>query len=319
MTTTSQPRPAGSQDPAAGPAACRRPGCGQPLPPPGRGRARQFCSDDCARRYHNDARIPATASTAGASDQDPLAALDALTRQAAVLIKAAREQAASLDPARVRAQVAEAEAAQRRAEAAAVTAGAHAAEAEAETHALAEALTAAREGATAAETAARQASDTARAATAELEQLRRDSAAQATAIQARAREEITAARQEADRSARERDNATAAAREAARSAETEISRARQAEADARDETGRVRDDAAREREALHEHHQAQISAERTLTGAQRERAERAEAQLDTERADRRHLTSQLTPLPATAANGHPASSGKRTRPATPQP
>ena len=38
---------------------CRRPGCGQPLPAPGRGRARQFCSDDCARRYHNDARIPA--------------------------------------------------------------------------------------------------------------------------------------------------------------------------------------------------------------------------------------------------------------------
>ena len=64
MTTTSQPQPAGSQDLAA----CRRPGCGQPLPPPGRGRTRQFCSDDCARRYHNDARIPATASTAIAAD-----------------------------------------------------------------------------------------------------------------------------------------------------------------------------------------------------------------------------------------------------------
>ena len=50
-----------SQPPADQAAAvlCRRPGCGRPLPVSGRGRTRQFCSDDCARRYHNDARIPA--------------------------------------------------------------------------------------------------------------------------------------------------------------------------------------------------------------------------------------------------------------------
>ncbi len=63
----------------------------------------------------------------------------------------AREQAASLDPARVRALVAEAEAARRRrAEAAAVTSEARAAETTAEAQAQAEALEAAREDARAA-------------------------------------------------------------------------------------------------------------------------------------------------------------------------
>ena len=59
----------------------------------------------------------------------------------------AREQAASLDPARVRAQVAEAEAARRRAEAAAVTSEARAAETTAEAQAQVEAPEAAREDA----------------------------------------------------------------------------------------------------------------------------------------------------------------------------
>jgi len=101
--------PAGSDDDARGPAICKRPGCGRPLPAQGRGRNRVFCGGDCAQRFHNDARIPAPAAGAVTGDQDPLTALDALTRQAAVLVRAAREQAASLDPARVRAQVADAE------------------------------------------------------------------------------------------------------------------------------------------------------------------------------------------------------------------
>jgi hypothetical protein len=310
-----------SQHPASdGPAAatCRRPGCGQPLPAGGRGRTRQFCSDDCARRYHNDARLPAPGSWPGNAGEDPLASLDTLTRQAAVLIKAAREQAATLDPARVRVQVAEAEAARRRAEAAAVTADARAAEAEAETQALTEALTAARDAADAAEAAARQAGAAAQATQDELARLRRDTTIQITAIQAQASQDITAARQDADRCARERDDAAAAARETTRNAETEITRARQAEADARAETSRVRDDAARERDAFHAHHQAQLDTGRALTDAERARAERAEAQLDTERADRRHLTSQLTP-PATHTGNGQATTGKRTRPATPQP
>src|SRR6266851_1313194 len=193
------------------PAVCKRPGCGNALPGQDRGRTRQFCGDECARRYHNDARVPAPAAAVPAdSSADPLAALDAVIRQAAVLTRAARDMAAGLDPARVRAQVAEAEAARRRAEAAAVT--------------------------------ARQATEAAEAA---LEQARRDAAAQIAAAQAEAAGQATAARAEAARCARERDDATQAAR----------------------------------------------------------RAEGAEAQLEAERADRRHLTSALT-APASPASGN---------------
>src|SRR5258707_499273 len=123
--------PAGHPDPqmpgASAPALCKRPGCGNTLPDRDRGRTRQFCSDQCARRYHNDARISAPAAPLAAdssadplaadSSADPLAALDAVIRQAAVLTRAALEMTASLDPARVRAQIADAEAARRRAEA----------------------------------------------------------------------------------------------------------------------------------------------------------------------------------------------------------
>jgi hypothetical protein len=274
-----------SQPPADQAAAviCRRPGCGRPLPAPGRGRTRQFCGDDCARRYHNGARVPAPAAVP-VGDTDPLAALDTLIRQAAVLVRAAREQAASLDPAAVRAQIAEAEAARRRAEAAAITAAAHAAEARQETDALAEALTAARADTATAQAAARQAADTARAAAGELDRLRTDTSAQITAISARAEEQVTAARADASRSARERDDAITAAAQARHAADTEISRARQAETDARDQTIQARADAARERDALSEHHQAQLAAAHALTQAERDRAERAEAQLETERA-----------------------------------
>src|SRR5262249_22258337 len=135
-------------------AVCKRPGCGNALPAQDRGRTRQFCASECARRYHNDARVPAPPPVDAAAD--PLAALETLIRHAAVLTGAAREQAAGLDPARVRAQVAEAEAARRRAEAAAVTAAARAAEADAETQTLAEALDAAREDGCAAQAAARR-------------------------------------------------------------------------------------------------------------------------------------------------------------------
>ena len=117
--------PPDDQAPAASAAgACKRPGCGNALPAQDRGRARQFCSTECARRYHNDARVLAPAAPAAGSPADPLAELDAVIRQAAVLARAARDRAASLDPARVRAQLAEAEAARRRAEAAAVLSGA---------------------------------------------------------------------------------------------------------------------------------------------------------------------------------------------------
>src|SRR6266851_2642779 len=245
------------------PAVCKRPGCGNALPGQDRGRTRQFCGDECARRYHNDARVPAPAAAVPAdSSADPLAALDAVIRQAAVLTRAARDMAAGLDPARVRAQVAEAEAA-------AVTAEARAAEAGAETQALAEALDTAREDTRAAQAAAAAARQATEAAEAALEQARRDAAAQIAAAQAEAAGQATAARAEAARCARERDDAT----QAARRADAEVARARQADAVA------------------------------ALTEAERARAERAEAQLEAERADRRHLTSALT-APASPASGN---------------
>ncbi len=87
--------------PGGAPGACKRPGCGRPLPPAGLGRARQFCSQDCARGYHNAARYStAAAGPAAADGGDPLAALEILTRQAATLISQARAEAGRLDPAR---------------------------------------------------------------------------------------------------------------------------------------------------------------------------------------------------------------------------
>ena len=73
---------------------------------------------------------------------------------------------------------------------------------------------------------------------------------------------------------------------------------------------RVRADAARERDTLREQHHAQLDAVAALTAAERARAERAEQLPDTERADRRHLTTALTP----DGNGNgklpPAAGGK---------
>ena len=215
-------------------------------------------------------------------------------RQAAVLARTARDQAAALDPARVRAGIADTEAARRRAEAAAVTAQARQAEAEAEAQALAEALQAARDDTAAARGTARNAEETARALAGELDQPRRDTTAKITAAEENARRQAAAARDDAVRFQRERDDALASARDARTAAETETARARQAEADARDETRRTRDDAARERDALHESHNTQAEAQRALTDAERARAERAEAHLETERTDRRQLTSHIT-------------------------
>ncbi|HEX6523033.1 MAG TPA: hypothetical protein VF070_23985 [Streptosporangiaceae bacterium] len=314
---TSHDAPAGSEQ--APPRACRRPGCTRPLPAHERGRSRQFCSDECARRYHNDARIPPPrAAGTGQPGEDPLTTLDALLRQAAACAKTAREQAAALDPAQVRAQIADAEAARRRAEAAAVTAAARQAEAEAEAQALTDALAAARDDTAAAQAAAQQAAGTARAAAAELGQLHHETATRTAAIQDHASEQVTTARQAQARAERERDDALATARQARVDAATEITRARQAETDARAETARVRDDAGRERDALREHCQAQLQAERALTAAERARAERAEAQLETERTDRRTLTTHLT---AAGDNGHaqparhprPPASGARSK------
>jgi hypothetical protein len=59
-----------------------------------------------------------------------------------------------------------------------------------------------------------------------------------------------------------------------------------------------RADAARERDILHTSYQAQLDAARTLADTHRQHAERAETQLQTERAERQHLTQHLTGTPA---------------------
>jgi hypothetical protein len=140
-----------------GTAECKRPGCGSAVP----------------------------AASGDSGDGDPLAALEQALRQAAVLARTARDQAAALDPAHVRADIADAEAARRRA----VTAEARQAEAEAQ--ALAEALQAAHDTAAARDTA-RQAEETARTLAAELDQLRRGTAAEITAAQENASRQATA-------------------------------------------------------------------------------------------------------------------------------
>ena len=95
MTGQFSADPAGGQPVGTrGAAVCKRPGCGKPLPVShGPGRARQFCSTECARRYHNDARAPAPRA-ALAEPPDPFAALESLVRQLTATVRAIREQAA---------------------------------------------------------------------------------------------------------------------------------------------------------------------------------------------------------------------------------
>ncbi|HTP17040.1 MAG TPA: hypothetical protein VMK13_14545, partial [Streptosporangiaceae bacterium] len=93
------PVPAGLRQPAP-PQACKRPGCARLIPPAaGRGRSRVFCSDDCARRYHNDARQSAPARQAEADAraetsrqrEDAARERDALAASHAAQIQAQRD------------------------------------------------------------------------------------------------------------------------------------------------------------------------------------------------------------------------------------
>ena len=282
------------QETAAGTGTCKRPGCGKPLPASsGRVRHRVFCGDGCARRYHNDARLLSGDRAGSEGHGDPLGEAEGLLRQLAVLVKAGREQAAGLDPARVRADLADAEAARRRAEAAVVTAQARQGEAESEAQALGEALAAAREDLAVAQDAARTSEAAAREAENRADEAARDCARQVAEVRADADGRVAQARALAEDAGRERDEALESLREARTAAEAEVGRARQAEADARAEIQRVRDDAGRERDALRGACEAQVVAQRALTDAERARAERAEAQLEAERVERRQLTTHI--------------------------
>lgn len=111
----------GSTSAAHGAAICKRPGCGKQVPVTTRGRTRQFCSNECARRYHNDAR-GATRKLRAAEAEDPLARLEDLLPQVMTCLRAIREQLANADASQARAQLAEAEALRRYAEAEAAAA-----------------------------------------------------------------------------------------------------------------------------------------------------------------------------------------------------
>jgi hypothetical protein len=111
------------------------------------------------------------------------------------------------------------------------------------------------------------------------------------------------ARAEAARSAERAEQMAARASQA----EAEALRARQGESDAQAEASRVREDAAREREALREQHQAQLRAVAELTAAERARAERAEEILAAERDDRRYLLASFVPAPGGSSDSNGSS------------
>jgi len=327
ITVMTDQSPGQTSDQAPGQAGdlvryCRRPSCGAPVQQAGHGRPRQYCSDACTSAYHNASRASRARSadsatvTAGTGSQetgpdgDPLAGLEALLRQAAALARQARAEAARLDPAHVRAQLADADAGRRRAEASAVVAHAQAAEADQELQAALEALEAARRLQQAAGARAGQAQ------------------AEAAAARADAGAAITAARADADAAITASRAGTAACQQQARQAaddaaairiraETEIARAGQAETDARAETGRTRADAARERDALHAAHDAQLQACRQLADLHRDRAERAETALDAARAQPHHPAADADAATATSSTAQqpaPAPRRARTRP-----
>jgi hypothetical protein len=109
---------------------CKRAGCGKPLPPGGRGRSREFCSDECRIRHYNAMRGQAAVATPPPTGgpEAGLARLAQLLTESSRLAAAVSAQVAEAEPGRVAAVLAEAEAARRRAEASAATASAQAAE-----------------------------------------------------------------------------------------------------------------------------------------------------------------------------------------------
>jgi chromosome segregation ATPase len=148
--------------------------------------------------------------------------------------------------------------------------------------------------------------------TAQLSQLRAETTAQLEQARAAAEHDIGQARERA-----ERQVADAASR--ARHAEQETARAQQAEAAAQqradhaqaqaaEEIALVRADSKRERDELHAATDARLAALEETRTSLRIRAERAEADLDTARAEQRRLAGQLDQATADAGQlpGHEA-------------
>jgi hypothetical protein len=300
-TTTAVMMPAGTGIPAGdgndsgvtpggGPGRCKRPGCGRPLPPGERGRSRQFCGDECRIRHYNAMRgqVPAAAPPPADGPEAGLGRLAQLLAEASRLASAVSAQVAEADPGRVAAVLAEAAAARRRA-------GAHAATASAQAAESAESASAAWEAADAAESGRAAAQASAGAAEEQARDLRVQAGDLAGKLEGALRRAQAAERQAAEEAAR-RD---AARQDAGRAAEA-LAAERHA---AREAAEQARQQAARGLAAVQAACQAQAGAARELAGAAIARAERADAALDAERAERRALTDRLT---AAAAPPQPA-------------
>lgn len=260
---------------------CKRAGCGRPLPPGGRGRSREFCSDECRIRHYNAMRGQAAVVTLPPTGgpEAGLARLVQLLTESSRLAAAVSAQVAEAEPGRVAAVLAEAEAARRRAEATAATASAQASESAASASAAWEAADAAENGRNAAESRAEAAEEQAKHLQTRVDDLTRQLEAAQQRVQA-------AERQTAEMTA-ERDAATQESKHLGDVLATERRQASEA-------AEQIRQQATREITSARAACQAQTDTARQLAGVAVGRAERAEAALDNERAERRALTERLT-------------------------
>lgn len=257
---------------------CKRAGCGKPLPPGGRGRSREFCSDECRIRHYNAMRGQAAVATPPPTG-GPEAGLAQLLTESSRLAAAVSAQVTEAEPGRVAAVLAEAEAARRRAEASAATASAQAAESVASASAAWEAADAAENLRNAAESRAEATDERANHLQTRVDDLTRQLEAALQRVQ-------TAERQAAEMTA-ERDAATQESKHLGDVLATERRQASEA-------VEQIRQQATREIASARAACQAQADTARQLAGVAVARAERAEVALDNERAERRALTERLT-------------------------
>jgi len=267
---------------------CKRAGCGRPLPPVGRGRSREFCSDECRTRHYNAMRSQATAVVPppAGGPEEGLARLTQLLAESSRLAAAVSTQVAQADPGRVAAMLAEAEAARRRAEATAATASAQAAESAASASAAWEVVDATENSQSAAQSRAEAAEKDVRNLQAKVDDITRQLE---TAVQ-----RAQAAESQATEVAAQRD----AARQGSEHAAATLAGERR---EAKEAAEQIRQKADREIASARATCQAQVDAARELVSAAVARAERAETALDTERAERQALTEKLTSVSAQLA------------------
>jgi colicin import membrane protein len=155
--------------------------------------------------------------------------------------------------------------------------------------------------------------------TAQLSQIRAETAAQLEQARAAAEHDISQAREHAERQVADATGrARHAEQEAARAQQSETTaqqRADRTQAQAAEEIVLVRADSQRERDELHAATDARLAALEEARTALRVRAERAEADLDTARAEQQRLAEQLDKATADAdhLSGHEAENPPRTR------